>query len=258
MADPIFRSDFTVIELGHFGDDKEIVEDARTSVRRAGHSAPPRADDRTLTDADRALLRELLAHGHASVLRGCILKVHLEVPIFLQREIRTHWVGMKQTWAPFDESDFLGFNDQSGRYRTYAPIFWLPRPERPLLEPPDFTPMAAQAVPAPSELVTNWIAQLRESYRVAWETYKELRAAGVAREVARTILPEGTYVAGRITANVNAWLGFLALRTRDPGAAIPSFPQLEMDELARQIERIIAQRWPAAYEAWSELGRRRL
>ena len=266
--DITLRSDMLVEVLDVMGDDWTILQDARESLRSARKTgSDPNRDqgleteatnDRPrsqLTDRDRRLLRDFFRLGHASTLRGCILKVRLEVPIFIQREIRTHWVGMKQHWVEAEESDWLGFNDQSGRYRTYRPIFWVPKPSRPFQEADGFTPMQPAFIHPGPDAYEHLIQQMIHSYHVAWTAYQRLLASGVAREVARSLMPEGTYVSGRITANLNAWFGFIAVRTKHPASIRPSFPQREIEDVASQIEAAIERYWPEAYQAWLEGGR---
>src|SRR3569833_1753639 len=65
----------------------------------------------------------------------------------------------------------------------------------------------------------------RESYRQAYAAFLEMLDAGVAREVARTVLPVGLYTSMYATCNARALMIFLSLRTRRDDASFPSFPQ---------------------------------
>lgn len=245
------RSDITVRHIAHMGDDLSIVEDARTSLRKAGK---PRVDAevRTLSDSEQARLRDFFAYRHASTLRGCVLKVEVEVPIFVQRQLRTHWVGFNQHW-PAGENDWLGFNDQSGKYARYTPQFWAPYAFR--QEADGFDPMRpAFADHADDEAC---MTDLRAAYEASWTAYQALLARNVSREVARAVLPEGLYVAGRITANLNAWFGLLSLRIDHPANTIATYPQLEIQQFAEQVERILKGLWPHAHAAWQATGRTR-
>lgn len=251
VMEPVFRTDMAVRYVSHMGDDYAIIEDARTSLRKPNGAAAER-EDRTLRDSERARLVDFFRYRHASVLRGCVLKVEVEVPIFVQRQLRTHWVGMAQGWS---ENDWLGFNDQSGRYARNAPHFWLPQTTR--LEPDGFAPMAPSFSEAGPGMHAATCEAMKTSYVRAFETYRRMVSERVAREVARAVLPEGTYVAGRITGNLNAWLGLLSLRIDDPGNAVQTHPQAEVAEVARAVEEMIRTIWPETYAAWAVAGRGR-
>lgn len=242
-----FRSDLTVRYVNHMGDDLEIIEDARTSLRKVGK--PGRSDDRTLSESQASRLTDFFQYRHSSTLRGCILKVEVEVPIFVQRQLRTHWVGFNQRWNDF------AFNDQSGKYARYTPVFWMPRTMR--MEE-DFTPMTPTFRDAtPDEEIPAFVA-LKGGYEMAWLHYQRLINLGVAREIARSVLPEGLYVSGRITGNLNAWFGLLSLRIDHPDNAVATYPQLEIQQVAEQVEELIKTHWPAAHAAWVASGRTRL
>ena len=248
------RSDMTVRLVRAMGDDKSIVEDARTSLRAPGKS---RADSgsRELNERDRILLREFFSLGHASTMRGCALTVELEVPLFVQRELRTHWVANRQTWSDFEENDILGWNDQSGRYRKYEPVFWVPRYDRVMIEPGQFDPMKP-VLELPERDQRRYFDEcLSSHYGLAWSMYQNLLEANVAREVARAVLPQAIYVAGRMTMNLNAAFGLMALRIDHPDNARQTYPQREIQEVAEEIEAIVAKRWPEAHKAWTETGR---
>lgn len=249
-----FRSDMTVRLVRAMGDDKAIVDDARTSLRAPGKS---RADpeDRSLKERDRQLLREFFSLGHASTMRGCALTVELEVPLFIQRELRTHWVANRQTWSDFEENDILGWNDQSGRYRSYEPVFWIPESDRLMIEVENFDPMRPRMEQADSDIY-GFISQFMGSrFQICWGAYERLLDAGVAREVARAVLPQSIYVAGRMTMNLNAAFGLMALRINHPKNARITYPQREIEQVAEAIEVIVQERWPEAHRAWHETGR---
>lgn len=247
----IYRTDMAVRYISHMGDDLAIIEDARTSIRKPGKSAFG-AGDRALTDGQRQRLRDFLQYRHASTLRGCVLKVEVEVPIYVQRQLRTHWVGMAQGWS---ENDWLGFNDQSGRYSRQAPQMWLP--ERVRLEADGFDPMAPRFGVAADDLNELLKADMAEAYATSFAAYRRMIDAGAAREQARALLPEGLYVAGRITGNLNAWLGLLSLRIDHPQNAVATHPQAEIQTVAEQVEAIIGRLWPETHAAWLETGRSR-
>jgi thymidylate synthase (FAD) len=251
-----FRSDHKVYYINHMGDDKEIVEDARTSIlTKPGQKSPNRA----LTQKDIDRIYDFFEYRHASTLRGCVLKVGLETTIAMQRQLRTHWVGNKQYWPEWqwDESDILGFNDQSGKYTKYKPVFYIPSLEMSRVEVDGFDPMVPEYRKCTEEEYKGMIGVMKSSYEASYRSYEVLNTSGVSRELTRMCIPEGMYVAGRMTLNLNAAFGLMSLRIDSKDNAIVTKPQAEIQEIAEGIENIISGLWPVAYDAWVEGGRTR-
>lgn len=241
-----YRSDMGVRLIRSMGDDLAIIDDARTSLRAPEDHRPP---PQNLKDRHRDLLREFFRLGHASTLRGCVITVELEVPLFVQRELRTHWVGNHQLW----DGDILGWNDQSGRYRKYEPVFWVPN--RPFMEPEGFNPMTPQFVEGTQERRDEALLALMDGYEQLWQVYEGLIEHGIAREVARSVLPQGIYVAGRMTLNANAAFRMMSLRINHPDNARPTYPQREIQEVAMRLEELVREWLPETHAAWVETGR---
>ena len=63
--------------------------------------------------------------------------------------------------------------------------------------------------------------------------------AGVAREVARIVLPLTIYSSMYVTLNARSLMNFLSLRTHDEDARFPSFPQREIEMCAEQMEAVL-------------------
>jgi len=245
------------------GDDLEIVEDARTSIRKPGSSKSPRNPIRDLKEKDFQRIDDFMLYRHASTLRGCIIKVEIETTIAMQRQIRTHWVGNRQMWPDvnlsewfWEESDLLGFNDQSGKYSKYKPVFYIPSFEDMRIETKPFDPMSPTYERIHSvEEYLNYADAMTKNYDVAWNTYENLLNKGLSREIARFALPEGIFVAGRLTMNLNAAFGMLSKRIDNPDNKTVTHPQLEIQQIAEQIEDIIKGIWPAAHASWVRNGR---
>lgn len=258
-----FRSDHKVTYINHMGDDLEIVEDARTSLRKIGDNKPLRNDDRTLTDRDYERILDFMKFRHSSTLRGNILKVEVETTISMQRQMRTHWVGNRQLWPDmniewfWEESDILGFNDQSGKFSIYKPIFYIPSRDLARVERDDFKPMTPTYRRASPNEYDKMKAILEKSHQQSWEAYQELLKIGVSREIARDVIPGAMFVSGRITMNLNAAFGLMSLRIDDPDNLTETKPQAEIEVIARGIESIVKEHWPVAHSVWKTLGRTR-
>ena len=164
----------------------------------------------------------------------------VRVPIFVMREVYTHRVGMSR-------------NEESGRYRQLEGLFYIPGPFRPLTQvgrPAAYTFTAG--TPRQIDAVS---AALRVNSMDAWYRYNELLADGIAKEVARMVLPLNIYSACYLTCNSRSLMHFLSLRVEDASSTFPSHPMAEIDALARQMELSFKHAMPATHKAFCANGR---
>jgi thymidylate synthase (FAD) len=79
--------------------------------------------------------------------------------------------------------------------------------------------------------------------------------AGVAREVARGVLPVSIYSSMYATCNARALMHFLSLRTKREDSTFPSFPQREIEMVAEKMEAAFAGAMPLTHAAFNRNGR---
>ena len=79
----------------------------------------------------------------------------------------------------------------------------------------------------------------------AYEEYKSMLADGIAREVARNVLPASLYTKFYATANLRSWLSFLDQRTDETAL-------YEIREAAHKVQQILEQHYPETMQAWEE------
>ena len=79
--------------------------------------------------------------------------------------------------------------------------------------------------------------------------------AGVAREVARVVLPVSTYSSMYVSMNARALMNFLSLRTAREGSHFPSYPQRKIEMVAELMEAEFAKLMPLTYAAFEKSGR---
>jgi thymidylate synthase (FAD) len=96
---------------------------------------------------------------------------------------------------------------------------------------------------------------MKKSYTVAYEEYQKMLEAGVAREVARAVLPVGLFSSMYVTMNARALMNFLSLRTSRDGSHFPSYPQREIEMVAEKMEAEFAKLMPLTYKAFEKSGR---
>ncbi|MDH6624227.1 flavin-dependent thymidylate synthase [Streptomyces sp. LBL] len=145
------------------------------------------------------------------------------------------------------------YNEESGRYRELQPVFYVPGEDRKLVQ---------QGRPGRYEFVPGTEAQqaiversMQESYVQAYERYQEMLAAGVAREVARAVLPVGLFSSMYATCNARSLMHFLGLRTQHELAKVRSFPQREIEMVGEKMEAEWAKLMPLTHAAFNANGR---
>ena len=77
---------------------------------------------------------------------------------------------------------------------------------------------------------------MKDAYLIAYDSYQKMLEAGVAREVARVVLPVATYSSMYVTMNARALMNFLSLRTAREGSHFPSYQQREIEMVAEKME----------------------
>ena len=89
----------------------------------------------------------------------------------------------------------------------------------------------------------------------AYAAYLEMLAAGIAREVARGVLPVATYSSMYVTCNARSLMALLSLRTKREDSRFPSFPQREIEMVAEKMEAEWSALMPLTHAAFDEHGR---
>lgn len=181
----------------------------------------------------------LYREKHASPFEHCVMTFRIEAPIFITREILRHRIG--------------SFNEESGRYRVLKGVFYAPNADRNLTQIGKVGNYTFARGNVFQYLATALSVRLGPAQ--AWVLYKAMIKLGVAREVARMVLPVSVYSSLYYTANLRALLNFLSLRV-DWGAdaAVRSHPQAEIEMVGRQIAEVIAAKYPTVWKSFVENG----
>ena len=99
------------------------------------------------------------------------------------------------------------------------------------------------------------VKAIKETCKLAYANYQKMLDAGVAREVARAVLPVTLYSSMYVTMNARALMNFLSLRTARDGSHFPSYPQREIEMVAEKMEAEFAKLMPITYGAFEKSGR---
>lgn len=196
--------------------------------------------EETREKKDAGLINYLMREKHGSPFEHNSMTFYVKAPIMVFREFQRHRVG-------------FSYNEASGRYSKLNPTFWVPSQDRPLQN--IGTSSRPEMAPLGVEAWEEGVALLTEGYENDWRIYEALLDLGWANEAARAKLPVGIYSEMYVTMNLRSALNFLSLRTHEPVANHVSRPQKEIEDVAREIERHVAQIFPVSYEKFNLHGR---
>lgn len=224
-------SSFPVELVEMAGSDQRICQAARVSTVGAQSAG---------TEESEGLIKFLLLNRHGSPFEHGMMTFRISAPIFVWREFMRHRIG-------------FSYNEQSGRYMELEPKFYIPKADRPLVQ--IGKPGAYDFKQGSTQQYSETVSEMGYAYSEAWAAYKNMLWNGVAKEVARSVLPVATYSTAYVTCNPRSLLSFLSLRTKDETSKFPSYPQWEIEQVARGMEEIFIEEFPMTYQAFQMAGR---
>lgn len=206
--------------ISHSGSDLDIVNCARVSHAKSSND---------LTDKDSKLIKYLIDHEHGSPFEHTYLKFFVKAPIFVLREWHRHRAG----WS---------YNEWSMRYvqmgesvplEFYKPVNWRYQSK-------------SNKQASEGEFKDFSLDKIyNESNKVAVDTYNQLISAGVAREIARGVLPVCSYTAMFASCNLRSLMHFIHLR--DSAAA-----QYEIRQYAAGMRKLVEDIFPESLKHWNQ------
>jgi thymidylate synthase (FAD) len=237
MADILLTSEIGVKLVQHVGSDASVVAAAKVSVEGAASVL------HLEHDASAGLIRYLMRQRHGTPFEHASMTFHVHAPIFVWREWHRHRIG----WS---------YNEESGRYKTLDPVFYVPPRDRPMMKVDGWKPGRPKFLPCDSDDTYRQLrGNLASTYEVAYRAYERNLELGVDPGLARDCLPVGIYSSCWVTCNPRSLMAFLSLRTHDPAAAAVSYPLWEIEQAARQCEAVFAGLFPVTHAAFCEFGR---
>ena len=231
----IFRSDVTVELVKSSASDADVIWAARVST--AGEQSMEEIGQDPAKSA--GLINYLARERHGSPFEHTSMTFFVSAPIFVFREFMRHRIA--------------SYNEESGRYRELNPVFYVPDEDRKLIQIGKTG--AYTFVDGTPEQFKVSVEAMKKAYVVAYEQYKIMLDQGIAREVARVVLPVGLYSSMYVTMNARALMNFLSLRTSREGSHFPSYPQREIEMVAEKMEAEFARLMPLTYGAFEKSGR---
>lgn len=228
-----FRSDVVVELVRAAAADADVASAARVStVGERSREVPDAA-------ALAGLITFLMRERHGTPFEHSTFTFYVKAPIFVWREHMRHRIA--------------SYNEESARYRVLEPEFYLPGADRDLVQVGKAGAYTYQpGTPAQQALVAEGF---RSVCTHAYGQYQRMLAGGVAREIARGVLPVTIYSRAYVTMNARALMNFLSLRRRDDRSHFPSYPQREIELVAEAYETHFAQHMPLSHAAFLACGR---
>jgi thymidylate synthase (FAD) len=205
----------------HMGSDLSIVRNARVS-----YDAEWRAGEEEGKDIK--LLNYLLKNKHTSPFESCAFTFDVKAPIFVFRQWHRH-----RTWS---------FNEISARYAELPEEFYVPEPEQITTQSASNKQMRTDEV---HQHALHFAERIRASNKASFVNYKEMIAGGVPRELARSVLPVGTYSHMFATVDLHNLMHFLKLR-------LHSHAQYEIRVYAEAMLKLIEPIVPHSVAAFRE------
>ncbi len=227
---PVLDQGFVRV-VDYLGDDGAIVQAARVSYGKG---------TRTVS-SDRGLIRYLMRHRHTTPFEMCEIKLHVKLPIFVARQ----WIRHRTA----------NVNEYSARYSILDHEFYLPAPAH--LAPQSAANRQGREGEIPEaekQQMRDEIADLSDrAYRLYETLLNETmagevvddRRSGLARELARMVLPTNYYTQWYWKVDLHNLFHFLSLRADDHA-------QYEIRAYADTICDVVEKWVPMAWGAFAD------
>lgn len=207
---------------GVFASDLAVANGARVSFNLASQE---------LTEREEGLIRFLMRDRHGSPFEHGYFRFIVKAPIFVVREHHRHRAGHS-------------YNEWSGRYSKMKAEFYIPQNVRTQVGKPG----AYTFEPVDDVTRDAARAEIEQQAVSAFQSYERMLAMGVAKEVARSVLPLNMFTTYYWSCNPRSLMHFCSLRNSE-------FAQHEIREYARAAEEFLRREMPVTHAAFLENGR---
>ena len=208
---------------GALASDLAVVNGARVSFNQESDE---------MAERDEGLIRFLIRERHGSPFEHGYFRFLVKAPLFVVREHHRHRAGHS-------------YNEWSGRYSKMEAEFYVPEFVRTQIGKPGSYSF---------ELVTDEVRdatrrEIEENAERAFESYERMLELGVAKEVARAVLPLSTYTKYYWSCNPRSLMHFCGLRNHENA-------QFEIRQFAAAAETFLERLMPATHAAFIANDRR--
>ena len=219
--------------IDSMGDDLSISRNARVSYDAAWRAGKNEG-------SDERLINYLYSSGHNTPFEAVTLTFEVKAPIFVFRQWHRHRT--------------QSFNELSARYKELPEEFYIPEPHLVGKQNKDNKqmrdPMTQEeylALPADERKfgIEHWLKLMKTTNEKSFQLYRAMLEAGVPRELARSVLPMGTYSHMFATMNLHNLFRFL-------GERLHPHAQYEIKVYAEAILELIRPVAPVAVAAFEK------
>lgn len=228
MTTVTMTSTISVEPIRHLAEDRFVAEAARVSTLAEVAALAAVARD------NYGLIRRLVADRHGSPFEHTFFTFRVHAPLYVMTEHLRHRTG----WS---------YNGESGRYKTFQPVFYTPPAERGVTQVG--RAMEYDVQPGDEDQRRDVTETMAGSARSAWEDYDYLLERGIAREVARQVLPTNLMTTYYTSCNARSLMAFLALRGTGTHAL------WEIQQVANGYQEALSTAMPITYAAFVTNGR---
>ena len=207
---------------GALATDLAVVNGARVSFN---------SEAQEMDDRDAGLIRFLMRERHGSPFEHGYFRFLVKAPLFVVREHHRHRAGHS-------------YNEWSGRYSKLEPEFYVPDFVRTQIGKPG----AYTFEPVDDETREATRAEIENTALSAFQAYERMLENGVAKEVARAVLPLSTYTKYYWSCNPRSLMHFCSLRNHEAA-------QYEIQQYAAAAESFLERVMPITHAAFVERGR---
>ena len=204
---------------GHSGSDLDVVNAAKVSFAKQSEE---------FGHAEERVLQFLMRERHGSPFEHNHFKFHVRAPIFVIREWVRHRIG-------------FSYNEESGRYVELRPDFYIPEGARNQEGKPGAY-FFVDGTQEQSELLKSTVQAQSDA---AYDAYRQMIEAGVAKEQARIVLPLNTYSEFYFSCNARSLMNFLELRTSEQA-------MYEIRAYAQAMFELWSEKMPVTAKAFQE------
>jgi thymidylate synthase (FAD) len=202
---------------GVYASDLAVANGARVSFNTTSQE---------LTDRDEGLINFLMRDRHGSPFEHGYFRFIVKAPLFVVREHHRHRAGHS-------------YNEWSGRYSKMQAEFYIPSNVRTQVGKPG----AYTFEPVDDATREATRGEIEARSREAFESYERMLEMGVAKEVARSVLPLNMYTTYYWSCNPRSLMHFCSLRNSE-------FAQFEIREYARAAEDFLRLHMPVTHAAF--------
>lgn len=208
-----------------------MVSDPRLKVVNAARVSFNK-ESQEYSDKDEKLVKYLYQHGHLSTYRHSAFTFRIKAPLFVFRQWWKYQISSSWTEEALGDDIIItdtSWNEASGRYVNFEPQFYIPQIAR--AQSKDNKQGSSDEE---IKYINGYTPQelIEKTSLECYETYQTLIKGGVAKELARSILPQNIYSECVWTCSLQTIIHFFNQRLKKDA-------QFEIREYAKAMHTLL-------------------